>query len=146
MWCKCRHAIPTRHYVLPLVAIALLLTQAGCPPLRPDIRTRNAEFPQPVQIEPVIVEHMEDHVTYSSQFREYWHRFETTFYTLKLADGREMDVFARGEDPHVVIRNPANDERISIGQGAKWSEPKCANPPYRPPQEQAAPTTQGVRP
>jgi len=145
MWRKCCHAIRTRHGVLLLGMLVMVITQAGCPPDPIHIRTRTVELPYPVQIEPVIVEHMEDRVTYNSQFDEYWHRFETTYYTLKLTDGREMDLFVRGDNPYVQIRNPANNERIRLGLWSRWSAPK----PYyhRPPLSPigpVAPTTQGV--
>lgn len=141
MWLKCCHAIRARHCALPLV---LLITQAGCPPDPIHLRTRTVELPYPVQIEPVIIEHMEDRATYNSRFDEYWHRFETSHYTLKLTDGREMNVFV-GDSPYVVIQNPANNERIPLGLWSKWSNPTWGWPPRPTPTTRPVmPTTQGV--
>jgi len=144
MWRKCWHAIRRCRCVLPLGLLVMLITQAGCPPDPIHLRTRTVELPYPVQIEPVIVEHMEDRATYNSQFDEYWHRFETTHYTLRLTDGREMNVFV-GDSPYVVIRNPANNERIHLGLWSKWSDPTWSRPPPPTPTTRPAmPTTQGV--
>lgn len=146
MWRKCCHAIRARHYVLPLGMLVMLITQTGCPPDRIYVRTRTVGLPHAVQIEPVIVEHMKDLSTYNSQFGEYWHRFETTHYTLKLTDGQEMDVFV-GDSPYVVIRNPVNNERIRLGLWSKWSDPSWRWPARPAPATKLAmPTTQEVVP
>ncbi len=98
--------------------LVILITQTGCSRLPVALRTRTIELPSPVQIEPVIVEHMEDHSTYKSRFREYRHRFEATHYTLKTIDGRKMNVFV-GDSPYVSLRNPANSEHVLLGVWAK---------------------------
>jgi hypothetical protein len=133
----------TRYYVLPLVILVVLTTQTGCPPSPQARRTKTIELPQPIEIEPVIVEHLGEHVTYDSRSREYQYRFEPTQYTLKAADGREMDVFI-SDNPYVVIRSPATGGRNTLGWWAAWGEPEVRYYPYeRPP---ATPTTQGVTP
>lgn len=148
MWRKCCHAIRPRHCFLLLGMLVILITQTGCPPDPIHLRTRTVELPCPVQIEPVIVEHMEDHVTYNSQFDQYWHRFETTHYTLKIIDGRQMDVFV-GDNPYVIIRNPATGERISLGLWSTWSASKPSYrylpPRFSPPITPVAPTTQEAK-
>lgn len=144
MWRKCCF-IQTRNYFLLPAMLAILITQAGCPPAPVYLRTRTIELPAPVRIEPVIVEHMEEHVTYNSRYRTYRHSFKTTHYTLKISDGREMNVFV-GDSPYVVIRNPANNERIPLGVWSRWSDPNMVLrlPPQRPATRPATPTTQGV--
>jgi len=144
MWqTRCKNT-SLRQFFLPAVMLTILFTMTGCPPDPVHLRTRAIDLPCPVQIEPVIVEHMNDHSTYNSQFGEYWHRFETTHYTLKTIDGQEMNVFV-GDSPYVVIRNPVNNERTRLGLWSKWSDPTWSwPPPPMPATRPAIPTTQGV--
>jgi hypothetical protein len=146
---KCCLVARTRCGVLLLAMLGALTTQTGCPPSPQARRTRTIELPQPVEIEPVIVEHMGEHVTYDSRSRENQYRYEPTHYTLKAADGREMDVFI-SDNPYVVIRSPATGGRNTLGWWASWSKPEVNYYPYErppaPPTRPATPTTPGVTP
>ena len=145
MWSKHSHPVRTRHGLLLVGMLTLVVTQTHCTPDPLSLRTLSVDLPAPVVIEPVIVEHMHDHVTYNRQFRSDEHRFEPTHYTLKLADGREMNVFVNRDDPFVEIRDPATGRETTLGLWSRWSEPTTAwPPPPAPATRPAMPTSQAV--
>ncbi len=151
MWPERCRAILKNHCSLPLLMLAMLVTQAGCPPNPIYVRTRTIDLPQPMQFQPVIVEHMEHHATYESRFAQYSHRFEATRYTLKSTDGLEMDVYVGRDNPYVVVRNPAKGEQSYLGLWSSWSKPgmEFRHPPWaatRPSSTSSGPTIPATQP
>ena len=108
-----------------LAATACLGTQLGCPPNQHFMRTRTIELSEPLMLEPVIVEHLQERVEHNSQFREARHRFSTTRYTLKTTDGREIEIIV-GDNPVVVVRDPADGRSSAVRHAPPWSDPQIA--------------------
>lgn len=128
-----------------LAATACLATQLGCPPNRQFMRTRTIELSEPLVLEPVIVEHLQERIEHNSQFREARHRFSATRYTLKTTDGRKIEIIV-GDAPVVVVRDPADGRSGAVRYAPPWSDPQIARFGVWIHATELPPTTQEVRP